>query len=193
MHFCICYSSPFWVRMKQLLNNKKITWRATNAYVLKSAFLLYTHTPSCRRGKVIQYFSFGDSPPSSLSKGGISYAGFSSTKILQIKKIEKTPLLGSLPPRGRLAADDCIWILVFFRQYRTILMAQLRRQKFRQTNQIEAGNSRSIANEICEVWRNLCKQVCRHGFVRCCLYSADRKEYAQPCPFLFLIKKQSLQ
>ena len=42
------------------------------------------------------------------------------------------------------------------RQYRTILMAQIAnffkiRQKFRQTNQIEAGNSRSIANEICEV------------------------------------------
>jgi hypothetical protein len=30
-------------------------------------------------------------------------------------------------------------------------MAQLRRQKFRQTNQIEEGNSGSIANEICAV------------------------------------------
>jgi hypothetical protein len=39
----------------------------------------------------------------------------------------------------------------FLRQYRTILIAQMRRQIFRQTNQIEAGNSGSIANEICAV------------------------------------------
>ena len=65
-------------------------------------------------------------------------------------------------------ATNCIFE---FRQYRTILMVQLHRQKFRQTNQIEAGNSGSIANEICAVWWNLCKQMCRHGFVRYCLKS----------------------
>ena len=37
------------------------------------------------------------------------------------------------------------------RQYRIILMVQLRRQKFRQTNQIYAGNSGSIGKEICAV------------------------------------------
>ena len=44
-----------------------------------------------------------------------------------------------------------VLIVLILRKYRTIRMAQLRRQKIRQTNQIEAGNSRPIANEICAV------------------------------------------
>ena len=55
-------------------------------------------------------------------------------------------------------------MMKILRQYRTILMVKLHRQKFRQTNQICEGNSRSIGKEICAVWRNLCMQVCRHGF-----------------------------
>ena len=34
------------------------------------------------------------------------------------------------------------------RQYRIILMVQLRRRKFRQTNQIDAGNRQSVGKEI---------------------------------------------
>jgi hypothetical protein len=37
------------------------------------------------------------------------------------------------------------------RQYRWVLMVQLRRRKFRQTNQIDAGNSGSVGKEICAV------------------------------------------
>ncbi len=51
----------------------------------------------------------------------------------------------------RLANCEYIEVQKDLRQHRTILMVQLRRQKFRQTNQIFEGNSRSIGKEICEV------------------------------------------
>ena len=52
------------------------------------------------------------------------------------------------------------------RQYRTVLIAQIRRQFFRQTNNIDVGNSGSIAKEICEVWRKKCKQLRDQGVSR---------------------------
>ena len=42
-------------------------------------------------------------------------------------------------------------MLLPLRQHRTILIAQMRCQIFRQTNQIDAGNSGPIAKEICAV------------------------------------------
>ena len=52
------------------------------------------------------------------------------------------------------------------RQHRTILTAQICRQIFRQTNQIDAGNSGSIDKEICAVWRKRCKKLCGQGASR---------------------------
>jgi len=52
------------------------------------------------------------------------------------------------------------------RQYLTVLIAQIRRQFFRQTNNIDVGNSGSIAKEICEVWRKKCKQLRDQGVSR---------------------------
>ena len=52
------------------------------------------------------------------------------------------------------------------RQHRTILTAQICRQIFRQTNQIDAGNSGSIVKEICAVWRKRCKKLCGQGASR---------------------------
>ena len=54
----------------------------------------------------------------------------------------------------------------FLRQHRTILTAQICRQIFRQTNQIDAGNSGSIDKEICAVWRKRCKKLCGQGASR---------------------------
>lgn len=42
---------------------------------------------------------------------------------------------------------------IMLRQYRTILIAQMRRRMFRQITQIEAGNRGSASNEICAVWQ----------------------------------------
>ncbi len=53
-----------------------------------------------------------------------------------------------------------------FKQHRTILTAQICHQIFRQTNQIDAGNSGSIAKEICAVWRKRCKKLCGQGASR---------------------------
>ena len=55
---------------------------------------------------------------------------------------------------------------ISLRQHRTILTAQICCQIFRQTNQIDAGNSGSIAKEICAVWRKRCKKLCGQGASR---------------------------
>ena len=79
------------------------------------------------------------------------------------------------------------------RQYRTVLIAQIRRQFFRQTNNIDAGNSESIAKEICAVWRKKCKQLRDQGVSReLCGIALPCGAFGQPSVPLSLSRRAHL-
>ena len=74
-----------------------------------------------------------------------------------------------MPPESKFFGCDvnmAMFSFYYLRQHRTILTAQICRQIFRQTNQIDAGNSGSIDKEICAVWRKRCKKLCGQGASR---------------------------